>query len=236
MAKATTTPAPSKTEQNVQPAQSNEAQNVQPNEAQTAQPEQQKESEKVLELRAAKSAKLQEQKLAFIADDFENGQKLGLEVFAIQKQIDQQIALELQEKRNLELQEKRNKKIGLIFARDEARDAYNEFCKTYKFGEATEEEKAKYQELERAKNNAHEILVNAVLGGVMVAKEPKTTGEQSAPRTGTLSQQIEEALTKELASGISLTLAKKNVTALGFSEKTVGTIATAMVKDGKATK
>ena len=104
---------------------------------------------------------------------------------------------------------------------------------------AVQADRKKSEDEKNASNDAFkkakELVVNELLAKFPAAKTATTaaTGEKAeGGGKGSISVAIREIILAEVAAGKTLRDAKKAAVEAGYSDKTVGTIATAMKKEG----
>lgn len=161
-------------------------------------------------------------KLAISMDIYRKQQELATEIANIRKH-----------ERELELIEARNARKALL---DAVIYALEEVVKTNNDKKATIEEKNAVYDDFKAKRDVVYAELTARYGSSTPAKKANDgTPKEPGTRGGT-SAAIKELLLGHLAAGKTLTEAKKLVEAEGYSRGTTGTVATAMIVAGEATK
>ena len=161
-------------------------------------------------------------KLAISMDIYRKQQELATEIANIRKH-----------ERELELIEARNARKALLDAVIYALEAV---INTNNDKKATIEEKNAVYDDFKAKRDIVYAELTARYGSSTPAKKANDgTPKEPGTRGGT-SAAIKELLLGHLAAGKTLTEAKKLVEAEGYSRGTTGTVATAMIVAGEATK
>ena len=161
-------------------------------------------------------------KLAISMDIYRKQQELATEIANIRKH-----------ERELELIEARNARKALLDAVIEAHEKVQASLADKKM--SIDEKNAIYDDF-KAKRDIVYAELTARYGSSTPAKKANNgTPKEPGTRGGT-SAAIKELLLGHLAAGKTLTEAKKLVEAEGYSRGTTGTVATAMVVAGEATK
>lgn len=161
-------------------------------------------------------------KLAISMDIYRKQQELATEIANIRKH-----------ERELELQEARNARKALLDAVIEAHEKVQASLADKKM--SIDEKNAIYDDF-KAKRDIVYAELTARYGSSTPAKKANDgTPKEPGTRGGT-SAAIKELLLGHLAAGKTLTEAKKLVEAEGYSRGTTGTVATAMIVAGEATK
>lgn len=158
--------------------------------------------------------------------------EISMEIYKKQNELAAEIASIRKMERELELQEARNARKALL---DAVIDANGALIAINNDKKATIEEKNAIYDDFKAKRDVVYAELTARYGSSAPAK--KTSGEQKEPgNRGGTSAAIKELLLGHLASGKTMSAAKKLVEAEGYSRGTVGTVATAMIVSGEAAK
>lgn len=161
-------------------------------------------------------------KLAISMDIYRKQQELATEIANIRKH-----------ERELELIEARNARKALLDAVIEAHEKVQASLADKKM--SIDEKNAIYDDF-KAKRDIVYAELTARYGSSTPAKKANDgTPKEPGTRGGT-SAEIKELLLGHLAAGKTLTEAKKLVEAEGYSRGTTGTVATAMIVAGEATK
>ena len=158
---------------------------------------------------------------------------ISMEIYKKQQELATEIANIRKHERELELIEARNARKALL---DAVIDANGALIAINNDKKATIEEKNAVYDDFKAKRDIVYAELTARYGSSTPAKKSNDgTPKEPGTRGGT-SAAIKELLLGHLASGKTLTAAKKLVEAEGYSRGTVGTVATAMIVAGEATK
>lgn len=158
---------------------------------------------------------------------------ISMEIYRKQQELSTEIANIRKHERELELQEARNARKALLDAVIEAHEKVQASLADKKM--SIDEKNAIYDDF-KAKRDIVYAELTARYGSSTPAKKANDgTPKEPGTRGGT-SAAIKELLLGHLAAGKTLTEAKKLVEAEGYSRGTTGTVATAMIVAGEATK
>lgn len=161
-------------------------------------------------------------KLAISMDIYRKQQELATEIANIRKH-----------ERELELQEARNARKALLDAVIEAHEKVQASLADKKM--SIDEKNAIYDDFKVKRDIVYSELTARYGSSTPAKKANDGTPKEPGTRGGT-SAAIKELLLGHLAAGKTLTEAKKLVEAEGYSRGTTGTVATAMIVAGEATK
>lgn len=181
-------------------------------------------SEKLEQLKKDKTAAMTAAAEAQISGDEKAAEDNFLKVYKIGEDIKKEIALIKQHE--LELQRK-EKEAAIVKMFDDAIDAYVANQAGVGNKSLSIEQKNQLNNDYQAKR---EIVVNRLLGSRPAATKTGTTSTGTKGATGA---RIRQAILDNIASGMTLTEAKKAIVEGGESRGTTGAVATQMIKDGE---